>query len=88
MKTIDDLKQERHEAGVAYAAAARAYVDTWIELNAYDLALENQIRQPLPSFHGSVPAAAKHPEFLRDVIGAGAPTKAHARHEEILNELD
>ena len=83
------LKERRRQAGVAYANAAKQFVDAWVELQAHDLAASNsrsgyseQVRgfaaQPLPPAHG---------EFLTTSIHGDAADRARALHEQLLRGL-
>jgi len=90
MKTIDQVKSEREAAGAVYAAAVKAYVDAWVELHAYDLALSNRLYGDpslnIQSFR-EPPEVLSHSEFPTAEVGPSLDNRARARHEEILREM-
>jgi hypothetical protein len=69
----------RAEAGTAYAAAAAAYVEAWVELHAHDRAINR-------SGFGGQPEALAHPDFLSDVSGLNRDPggRASARADQII----
>ncbi|WP_009982333.1 hypothetical protein [Burkholderia pseudomallei] len=89
--TKTELIDARNAAGAAYAAAAQAYVDTWIALHAHDLACGNKNVCALPHVlgFGEMAQALLHGEFLHDVtaINGRAAERAIAMHEQILKGL-
>lgn len=76
------ISASRTAAGAAYAAAAQAYADAWVELQAYDLATRQ------PGGFGAQPVIAGHSEFLRDLpaITRDPAGRAAARHIQIRRE--
>ena len=64
--TQDDFLTQRAAAGAAYAAAAAAYLQAWIDLRAFDLAGSNgNVRALQPGVGGSaMPEIVGHAEFL------------------------
>ena len=91
MTTKTELIAARNAAGAAYAAAAQAYVDAYIELHAYDMVCGNgnvAVSSHVPGFPDIAQALA-HAEFLRDVqpINNHAAERARVLHEEILHTL-
>ena len=91
MKTIEQVKSEREAAGAAYTAAVAAYLDAWVELHAYDLALSNgNYGDPtlnIQSFR-EMPEVLSHSEFPTARVAPALGNRAKARHEEILRELN
>lgn len=73
------IAANRAAAGAAYAAAARAYADAWVELQAYDLATGQ------PGGFGAQPVIAGHSEFLRDLpaVTRDPAARAAARNVQI-----
>lgn len=64
--TLAQMIAARAEAGAAYAAAAEAYLSTWVELSALDDALANGNvggRRDLATFN-ELPTVLAHAEFL------------------------
>lgn len=72
------IAANRAAAGAAYAAAAQAYADAWVDLQAYDLATNG-------SGFGAQPVIAGHSEFLRDLpaITRDPAGRAASRHIQI-----
>ena len=61
-------KTNRAAAGAAYAAAAAAYVNAYVELAAYDMTVSNTgIGGSHTAGFGDQPKILGHAEFLRDV---------------------
>lgn len=86
--TKTELIAARNAAGAAYAAAAKAYVDAWINLKAYDMAGGNShvaISSHVPGFPGIV-EAMPHVEFLPNVadLHNRAVDRANEKHVAIL----
>lgn len=73
------VHSDRLAAGAAYAAAAQAYADAWVELQAYDLATSQT------SGFGAQPVIAGHSEFLRDLpaVTRDPAARAAARNVQI-----
>lgn len=85
MTTITEIKAARAIAGAAYAAAAQAYQDAWIELHGYDQALCNAaLAQPRPLGFAGIPQPLPHGEYLRQSIHGGLVDRAKARAAEIV----
>lgn len=76
------VHSDRLAAGAAYAAAAKAYVDAWVELHAHDLATGQ------PGGFGAQPEIAGHSEFLRDLpaVTRNPAARASARNVQIRAE--
>ncbi len=86
--TLEELRTARAAAGTAYAAAIAALQSSFIELAAYDRALQNSnviIGMPgyppigYPTFHDmadNVPQGLRHPEFGTYVHDWRAQVKA------------
>lgn len=85
MKTIADLRRARTTAGAAYAAAATAYLDAWVELHACDLTLKNKSGDHFSGFVGE-PTLLKHGEFLRELPAGSLGDRSRARLKELLVE--
>jgi hypothetical protein len=89
--TKTELIEARSAAGAAYAAAAKAYVDAYFALHAYDLVCGNNNVQAIAHAvgFGEMAQAIQHGEFLRDVTGINghAADRAISRHVQILNGL-
>jgi hypothetical protein len=96
MATRAELVTARAAAGAAYAAAAQAYVDAWVELAAHDGAVgNNNIRGVSPgSKFNAQPEVLMHPEFLpaaaRDAMVSPGATglAAGPRAEAIIRSWD
>lgn len=77
----------RATAGAAYAAAAQALVDTYIELAAYDMVLANRTvtGQVVPGF-GEQPHIPGHGAYLRNIpaFATNIADRIRARHEVLL----
>ncbi|OAJ61490.1 hypothetical protein A6V36_24260 [Paraburkholderia ginsengiterrae] len=86
--TKTELIAAREAAGAAYAAAAKAYVDAYIELHAYDLTCGNGNVVALTHVlgFGEIAQVLQHGEFLRDVttINGRAAERANDKHVAIL----
>ena len=69
----------RADAGAAYAAAARAYVEAWVELHAHDRAINH------PGGFGAQPVALAHADFLPDVsvLNRDPAGRAMDRHVQL-----
>lgn len=82
MKTLAQLQADRAAAGAAYAAAAQAYVDAWVELHAHDMAISS--RNGDNSGFGAQPEPVGHAKYLRDPVHGNASDRARARQVAIL----
>ena len=89
MTTLSELKTARADAGAAYAAAAAAYLDAWVELKAYDMALSNNnvAGGVAGTFGGDAPVPCPHSEFLRSSIHGELAQRAQVRHVAIIKSL-
>jgi hypothetical protein len=81
-EVIAQLRANRDQAGERYAAAARAYVDAYVELHAYDLALASRTGDN--SGFAALNALNGHPKYLRDPLNGGAVDRAQIRSVEII----
>lgn len=85
MATITEIKAARALAGAAYAAAAQAYADAWVELHGYDQALCNAaLTQPRPLGFAGAPQPLPHGEYLPKFIHGGLIDRAKTRAAQII----
>ncbi|WP_218510615.1 hypothetical protein [Variovorax sp. dw_308] len=75
----NQLQQQRQAAGAAYAAAAQAYLDAYVELHAHDLAYHGGAGPGFPEFRPPTP----HGDFLADPIHGTHVERVQARAEQI-----
>jgi len=88
--TITEVIAARREAGEAYAAAARAYVEAWIRLQGYDLACANgSVGLLASSRFGGQPTVLAHTDFLSDVapLHRDLVDRAMAEHNRIIRSI-
>ncbi|WP_439671399.1 hypothetical protein AEMCBJ_04285 [Cupriavidus necator] len=89
MTTITEVIAARQDAGAAYAAAAQAYVDAWVRLKAYDMALSNGNVAAIDAGRGfaGLPEVVPHSEFLTESLHSGLVDRATAEHNRIIRSL-
>lgn len=87
--TITEVIAARREAGEAYAAAAKAYLEAWVQLKAYDMALSNGNVAAIEAGRGfaGVAEVAPHWEFLTEQLHGGLVDRAMAQHNQIIRSL-
>ena len=86
MATLTQLQADRAAAGAAYAAAAQAYLDAFVELHAYDLALSSRTNDT--SGFAELQPPNGHAKYLREPLHGGVIDRATARAVEITSSLE
>ena len=89
MNSHRPMIEARKAAGAAYVEAARAYVEAWCELQAYDgLEAFRNGGVAIGGF-GAQPTILGHVEFCREpyVIAANPAGRAETRRDELIREL-
>ena len=89
MKTIDQLRTERDEAGAQYAAAANALFDAWVEVAAREITLRTKGVHTIDRFYGppDVTSIPRHGEYLRNLDPGRLGDRVIELHEKLLTSL-
>jgi hypothetical protein len=88
MKTADQCRAERDDVGERYIEAARAFVDTFVELQAQSVRLTNaHLNDGAPNgVCREAPVLPVHPLFSTKDFDAGLHRRVGARAAELLTE--
>lgn len=90
--TTNEINALYDEVGAAYAAAAQAYYDAWVELAAMDAAVASHLirNAPQPGFNGEAPKVALHARYFtgaKALNGPNVPPTVHTRTKARLAQL-
>lgn len=80
---MSTIETQRAAAGAQYAAAAQAYVEAWVELQAFDLATGSA------RGFGEMPRALAHGEYFRDAgpTNGSLGDRARARAAALISQF-